>query len=377
MSLNAPPPDPTPRQPGPRRTRPRTAATIAPLLAGVALLALLHGGARAQQPAAPAAASPSDPKPLVYPKWETVPPGDYLGYNQRASLIQRGRGVYLKYCVGCHGPNGDGKGVAAARLITKPRDFTSGVFKFRSTDSGSLPLESDLYRTITRGLSRVSMPAFPLMPETEKLAVIEYVKSFYPRWDDEKDQRAVVPVPRAPADLKDPARIARGRVVYLEMQCSQCHGVDGRGAGATRTEYIDAWGNEQKPFNFTRGSLKGGDDPEDIYRTFHTGLRSIMPAYDGDTMAGASRQGFNERKVAIPDEEFNRLQAALTDFPATPDLVYEKMSEAERLGLAQRNSWDLVAYIQSLRTRTTTAHAVLGDRAADLTGPAADAAGQK
>ena len=133
-------------------------------------------------------------------------------------------------------------------------------------------------------------------------------------------------------------------------------------------EYVDAWGNPQKPFNFTRGSLKGGEDPEDIYRTFHTGLRSIMPAYDGDTMAGATRAGFNERRVPISDEEFTQLQAALAEFPETPDLVYGTMSEADRLGLAQRNSWDLVAYILSLRTKVTTAQAVLGERAAGRTG---------
>ena len=80
--------------------------------------------------------------------------------------------MYNKYCVGCHGENGDGNGPASARLITQPRDFTRGIYKFRSTDSGSLPLEADLYRTITRGLAQVSMPAFPLMPDRDKIAVI-------------------------------------------------------------------------------------------------------------------------------------------------------------------------------------------------------------
>ncbi|NIW75637.1 MAG: c-type cytochrome, partial [Gemmatimonadetes bacterium] len=94
--------------------------------------------------------------------------------------LQRGREVYDKYCVGCHGENGQGDGPAAVRLITQPRDFTSGVYKFRSTDSGSLPMEADLYRTITRGLSGVSMPGFPLMPHRDKLAVIEYIKRMYP-----------------------------------------------------------------------------------------------------------------------------------------------------------------------------------------------------
>ena len=36
------------------------------------------------------------------------------------------------------------------------------------------------------------------------------------------------------------------------------------------------------------------------------------------------------------------------------------MSDGERLELAARNSWDLVAYIMSLRRSTSTAAAVLG-----------------
>jgi cytochrome c oxidase cbb3-type subunit 2 len=303
--------------------------------------------------------APTDPQPLEYANWETMPPGEHAAYNQRANLIQRGRRVYLKYCVGCHGERGDGTGPAAERLITKPRDFTSGIYKFRSTDSSSLPLESDLYRTITRGLARVSMPAFPFVPETEKVAVIEYIKSFYPRWEQEKDERVVVPVPRAPADLGDRERVLRGRVVYVEMQCSQCHGIDGQGTGATQTEYVDAWNNPQRPFNFTRGSLKGGNAPEDIYRTFHTGLRSIMPAYEGDTLALAAESSFRSARDRLDTAEYEELLGVIDQFPDTADEVFE-MEQHERDALALRNSWDLVAYILSLRTTVDTSAAVLG-----------------
>jgi hypothetical protein len=147
--------------------------------------------------------------------------------------------------------------------------------------------------------------------------------------------------------------------VYLEMQCSSCHGVDGQGTGATRTEYTDAWGNEQKPFNFTRGSLKGGNSPEDIYRTFHTGLRSVMPAYGGDTLALVTRESFATRAEQLDPEEFATLQGIAGQFPATADEIFA-MPESERLQLASRNSWDLVGYILSLRSPTTTAEAVLG-----------------
>lgn len=300
-----------------------------------------------------------DESGLEYARWETLEPGEYASYNPREILVQRGREVYDKYCVGCHGDYGDGRGPAAERLITPPRDFRRGIYKFRSTDSGSLPMETDLYRTITRGLSGVSMPGFPLMPHRDKLAVIEYLKTFYPHWERDRGDRVIVHVPRAPGDLGDDARIARGRIVYVDMQCGQCHGIDGRGTGATRTLYEDAWGNEQKPYDFTRGSLKGGDSPRDIYRTFHTGLRSIMPSYGGSTLANVTRETFDTKASSLAPGETDTLRAHLEAFPSSPADV-AALSGSATAELAERNSWDLVAYIESLRTPTTTARAVLG-----------------
>ena len=343
----------------------RWAAPLLALALGGFLLSCAAEAPQAVEPtAAESAAVETAGTPLEYQEFETARPG--TGYNQRANLVQRGHRVYLKYCVGCHGEYGDGKGPASRRLITQPRDFTSGIYKFRSTDSGSLPLEEDLYRTITRGLSRVSMPAFPLMPENEKLALIEYLKTFYPRWEKEKDDRRVVPIPRAPEDLGSAERAVRGRLVYLGIQCLKCHGTDGRGTGATQQEYVDSWGNPQKAFDFTRGSLKGGNAPEDIYRTFHTGLRSIMPSFGGDTLAAVTADtvpGLAEQ--AGLGDGVATLAPYLADFPADGDALFSAMSESERLALAERNSWDLVAYILSLRTTVNTASAVLGSPAAD------------
>lgn len=272
-----------------------------------------------------------------------------LTYNQRSSLIRRGLQVYRNYCVGCHGQHGDGNGPAAERLITKPRDFTKGIYKFRSTDSGSLPMETDLYRTITRGLSRVSMPAFPMMSERDKVAVIEAIKSYYPNWEQQKKDRKIIHVPQAPDDLNLDQRIARGRIVYLAMQCGKCHGSDGAGTGATQTEYTDAWGNPQRAFNFALGRLKGGDDPEDIYRTFHTGLRSIMPSYGGVTLASANRQTFESQTAFLKEGEAERLEPLLEQFPESASEVFTGLDDKQRQELVERNSWDLVAYVLSLR----------------------------
>ena len=50
--------------------------------------------------------------------------------------------VLDKYCVGCHGVNGDGKGPAAAYLDPRPRKLASGRYKIRTTRSGALPVSS-------------------------------------------------------------------------------------------------------------------------------------------------------------------------------------------------------------------------------------------
>ena len=57
-------------------------------------------------------------------------------------------GTYRRYCVGCHGVLGDGEGENAQWIDPKPRNFTLGIFKCRSTTTGTLPLDSDIYDTL-------------------------------------------------------------------------------------------------------------------------------------------------------------------------------------------------------------------------------------
>ena len=77
-----------------------------------------------------------------------------------ADHLKRGAAVYARYCIQCHGPTGDGNGVAAVYMIPKPRDYRPGIFKFTSTTYGSKPLREDLLRTVKRGIRGTSMPSF-------------------------------------------------------------------------------------------------------------------------------------------------------------------------------------------------------------------------
>src|SRR5437867_1578234 len=82
-------------------------------------------------------------------------PGSLLAQDTTA-----GKRVYVKWCAGCHGDAGAGDGAAAAYMLPRPRNFTSGLYKIRTTASGQLPTDADLERAIDEGLPGSAMPGW-------------------------------------------------------------------------------------------------------------------------------------------------------------------------------------------------------------------------
>jgi len=111
----------------------------------------------------------------------------------------RGRAVYEANCAVCHGTGGDGNGMAAHMFRVQPRDFRRGLFKFRSTPSGSLPTDGDLMRTITEGIRWTGMVARPDLPKADRTAVVQYIETFSPRFTGERPSPPVA-VPLAPPE---------------------------------------------------------------------------------------------------------------------------------------------------------------------------------
>ena len=160
-----------------------------------------------------------------------------------------------------------------------PRDFTAGVYKFRSTPSGYLPTDEDLMRIVTEGISRAGMPSHTDLSEADRRAVIEYIKTFSERWKDDEPGEPLV-IESAPSYVGSSESTSRGKGVYATMQCEKCHGETGRGDGPSSADLEDSWGDKILAFDFTSGPLKGGSTPEMIYRTFMTGLDGTpMPSY--------------------------------------------------------------------------------------------------
>ncbi|HEY1676147.1 MAG TPA: cytochrome c [Candidatus Sulfotelmatobacter sp.] len=185
---------------------------------------------------------------------------------------------YRRYCVGCHGTLGDGNGENAPWLDPKPRNFQLGIFKCRSTPTGTLPTDEDLFDTIARGLDRSNMPQWSTFTKQQRADLVAYVKHFSPRFVSEKPGTPIQ-IPPEPEITAD--RVKAGREVFGRVQCWKCHGVTGEANGPSASTLQDDLGRPIAPFNFTEGSRpKCGSSDVDIYRIFMTGLDGTpMPSF--------------------------------------------------------------------------------------------------
>jgi cytochrome c oxidase cbb3-type subunit 2 len=201
-------------------------------------------------------------------------------------VVARGRAVYEGRCIGCHGARGDGNGKAATFLSPRPRDFTTAVFKFRTTPSGTLPTDGDLYRTITRGVRWTAMPTWHEVPDLDRRAVVAYIKTFSPRWREEP-RPAAAPLSRPPQPSAE--LLMHGKTLYRAAKCYECHGDGGKGDGPSAAQLRDDFERPIRPTDFTRGQFKAGATVTDVFRALTLGLDGTpMPSFS-DAMTDAER----------------------------------------------------------------------------------------
>lgn len=211
--------------------------------------------------------------------------------DQTEEAVQAGKEIYETYCYYCHGKEGDGNGPIAKYLWPRPRDFTAGAFKLRTTLSGELPTDEDLFRTVTLGMAGTAMPEWgSLLSEEERWQVIYYIKTFDPLFEDPEfsPYEFIYDISDEVGGGTD--SVEKGREVYRKAECFNCHGEQGRGDGPSAPDLTDDWGLPIWGLDLTSASnYKGGNRARAIFLRISTALNGTpMPSY-GQTLTDEER----------------------------------------------------------------------------------------
>jgi DMSO reductase family type II enzyme heme b subunit len=203
-----------------------------------------------------------------------------------------GAELYVQHCAACHGPKGDGKGLAAQFVFPKPRDFRSGRFRLISTSNG-VPTFDDIRTVLRRGMPGSSMPPWPHLSDDTVKLLAEHIISLRREGiretlvaaaaesgDEmsEEDLRETVGRLTTPGDVAavvdlgnpSPEAIAHGKELYATKACAQCHGASGKGDG--QQQMVDSEGLPTRPRDLTRGIFKGSPDTASVWRRISLGM---------------------------------------------------------------------------------------------------------
>ena len=270
---------------------------------------------------------------------------------------KKGEVLYAQKCAVCHGERGKGDGPAQRFLFPKPRDLTAGKFKIRSTPSGSLPTDKDLFRTITNGIAGTSMPSWGSIAEKDRWALVRYIKTLDERFKDQPPRPISIgsPPPRTPQLL------VKGKQLYQDAGCFDCHGTTGKGDGPSARNLKDDWAHPIVPYDFTKpGKYKAGSSIRDIYRTFTTGMAGTpMPSY-ADSLAENERwalaayvESLSPKAVGpMPREGATIASKFIKGDLAAPDPSNPVWKNAPAIEVLLRPLWLKEGYVDRVRVRS-------------------------
>jgi DMSO reductase family type II enzyme heme b subunit len=216
---------------------------------------------------------------------------------------EKGGGIYEKRCAWCHGENGAGDGPSAEFLNPPPRDFTSGVFKWKSTPFDEMaPSDEDIAMMIKggrahnsisgwTGMNNTAMPGWADMLSDQDVAdLTAYIKKFSEMESPQKP----------PIDLSGKVKpskeiIEKGRTIFKD-RCSECHGEEGRGDATKKLK--DDWGFREWPRDLTKAwTFRVNNDVAEIYTRITVGIPGTqMPSFADP---GSNKKLTDEERWAV------------------------------------------------------------------------------
>lgn len=246
--------------------------------------------------------------------------------------------IYQFRCAVCHGEDGAGDGPAAEFLYPRPRDFTQGLFKFKTSAGDLPPRDEDFFNIIKYGLVGTSMPGWSnVLTDTQIRDLIPVMKRFDLAYvwspenakdedfDDDghylKADFKIITQPE-PTDGQIPysaESLARGQEVFDE-NCRKCHGSEGRGNITSGKFLDDDWG----------------------YRTWARDLTAPWTWRTTEAGSGDEEQRRNETIRNI----YTRLSVGI---PGTPMPAHRAVAEGEQDSISLEDRWHVANYAWSLR----------------------------
>ena len=250
-----------------------------------------------------AVADLSNPPPIA-------PPRKMIAADTEA-LSLPGYALYSELCATCHGESGAGIGRAARHLFPAPRNFRSEPLRIVSASNG-LGTDDDVIRSIRHGQAGSSMPAFPLLSDSDLEQLIAVLRAFQrtglreqyqaeanslaeqeeasagaPAGSDsgieslgsessEKEMEAWVvarSAPLPPLAAPDfspatPSAIGAGEQLYHQVGCVGCHLL----SDSAPLVLADSLGRPVVSRDLRSAPLRGGDSPAELYYRITVGL---------------------------------------------------------------------------------------------------------
>jgi hypothetical protein len=179
------------------------------------------------------------------------------------------------------------------------------VFKFGAVPGGSLPNDEDLERIIRSGLHGTAMLAWDGIPDEKVREIVQYLKTFSPRWKEEEPGEPIRPSEDAWKG-REAEGVARGRKLYHGLaRCQGCHpsftsrpfiyGATKELTGSASMDFREDMygptltdsehGVKLLPPDFTRHPLRSIREDrrlEDLYRVIASGVGgTAMPTWHG------------------------------------------------------------------------------------------------
>ena len=175
---------------------------------------------------------------------------------------RQGRRLFQRFCVSCHGIDGNGKTDMAANLPVPLPDFTSGKWKYGETDG-------EIFSLIRNGTPH-GMDAYgERITELRTWHLVNYMRTFAP---EAEIQLEAEEVPENPIEYNI-ASLKRGRILY-ENHCALCHAEDGSGF----TDYLEFL--PMPPADLTTGVFRYGSRDGDLFVIIRDGTENGMEAFN-------------------------------------------------------------------------------------------------